>query len=423
MHRAIRWSLPVALVILAMAVPAQAATRSYTLYATDGWVTMPDGNVMYVFGFNDTGIMGQVQLPAPMIWANVGDEVLINFVNLGFKHRTDLTDPHTVHLHGIHSVPYHDGFPELSFAIPMGESFTYKFTAHAEGTFMYHCHVEAVEHVQMGMYGPVVIYGGAQMKIYGRNYTKEYIWLLSEFDSRWHKAMEPGAAELDVPEILQTSPPIGYAEWLRINYRPDYWMVNGMAFPDTLRTAADLPLLTRDPNDPSFVAGIQNQIFVANGQPAHNGLQRAAFVEAVPDEPVLVRIINMGFQSHPFHLHGQHYEIIGEDARPLPHLQTIGRKGGVERYEKFTINIGSGETYDTIVNFDSMNLCMSQAHVPEPEASPFPDETGPLYDPAGPYFYAAHCHDDNHVTNQGVYPGGMVAPVMVQRPVCTAAAP
>jgi FtsP/CotA-like multicopper oxidase with cupredoxin domain len=403
-----------------MGVTAHADVRNYTLYATDGWVTVPDGNVMYVFGFNDTGVMGQVQFPAPLIWANVGDEVNVNFVNLGFKYRADLEDPHTVHLHGIHSVPYYDGFPELSFAIPMGESFTYKFMAHREGTFMYHCHVEAVEHVQMGMYGPLVIYGGAQQKIYGRNYTKEYIWLLSEFDSRWHKAMEPGAAELEIPEILQTSPPIGYAEWVRINYRPDYWMVNGLAFPDTLRTAAELPLVTHDPGDPTFVAGIQNEVFVANGGPAHSGLQRTAFVDAMPDEPILVRIINMGFQTHALHLHGQHYEIIGSDASPLPHLQTTGRKGGVERLEKFTINIGSGETYDTIVNFDSANLCMSQAQVPEPETSPFPGETGPAYSPGGPYFYAAHCHDDNHVTNQGVYPGGMVAPVMVQRPLCTA---
>jgi FtsP/CotA-like multicopper oxidase with cupredoxin domain len=405
---------------VAVTTPATAESRTYTIYATDGWVSMPDGNVIYAFGFNDTGVLGQVQFPAPMIWANVGDEVTVNFVNLGFKYRTDLEDPHTVHLHGIHSVPYHDGFPELSFAIPMGESFPYRFMADHEGAYMYHCHVEAVEHVQMGMYGPLVVYGGAQKRIYGRNYTKEYIWLLSEFDSRWHKAMEPGAEELEIPEILQTSPPIGYAEWTRINYRPDYWMVNGMAFPDTMRTGSELPLITHDPNDPDFVAGIQNGIFVANGQPAHAGLQQAALLDATADEPILVRVLNMGFQSHVFHLHGQHYEVIGQDARMLPHLQDTGRRGAAGRYEKFTLNIGSGETYDTIVNFSSEHLCASQAQVPQPEQSPFPSETGPLYDPAGPYFYAAHCHDDNHVTNQGVYPGGMVAPVRVQRPTCSA---
>src|SRR5512134_4012714 len=200
MFRSMKWIAMAAVVLFATLLPAQAAVRSYTLYATDGWIGMPDGNVMYVFGFNDTGVMGQVQLPSPLLWANVGDEVHVNFVNLGFRYRTDLADPHTVHLHGIHSVPYHDGFPELSFAIPMGESFTYKFMAHHEGTYMYHCHVEAVEHVQMGMYGPLVIYGGAQTRIYGQNYVKEYIWLLSEMDSRWHEAMEPGAVEPVIPD-------------------------------------------------------------------------------------------------------------------------------------------------------------------------------------------------------------------------------
>ena len=397
---------------------AAAAVRSYTLYATDGYVTMGDGNVVYAFGFNDSGVLGQIQFPSPLIWANVGDSVEITMVNLGFKYRPDLEDPHTVHFHGIHSVPFLDGFPELSFGIPMGESFTYKFMAMHEGTHMYHCHVEAVEHVQMGMYGPLVIYGGAQQKIYGRNYTKEYIWLLSELDSRWHEAMEPGAVEPSIPDYMQTSPPIGYAEWSRINYRPDYWLVNGMTFPDTLRTP-EMPLVTYDPDDPAFVAGIQSGIVVANGQPAHSGLQQQTMMDAVPDEPILVRIINMGFQAHPLHLHGQHYELIGSDARPLPHMQVTGRKGGTAKFEKFTILIGSGETYDTIVNFDTANLCMSQADVPQPEVSPFPDQTGPLYDPTGPYYYAAHCHDDHHVTNQGVYPGGMVAPVKVARPVCT----
>lgn len=418
MHQITKWASVAAVALLVAALPAQAAVRNYTLYATDGWVTMGDGNKLYTFGFNDTGIMGQVMFPSPMIWANVGDTVNVTLNNLGFKYRPDLTDPHTVHLHGIHSVPFMDGFPELSFGIPMGQSFTYTFMPMHEGTYMYHCHVEAVEHVQMGMYGPMVIYGGNQQKIYGRNYVKEYIWLLSEFDSRWHEAMEPGAVEPVIPDILQTSPPVGYAEWTRFNYRPDYWMVDGMSFPDTLRTGSDLPLLTTDPGDPGFVAGIQAGIVVANGQAAHSGLQQSPFMDVNPDEPMLVRIINMGFQTHALHLHGHHYEIVGSDARPLPHLQVTGRKGGNAKYEKFTINIGSGETYDTIVNFESANLCMSQQFVPEPEASPFPGDTGPLYDPAGPYFYAAHCHDDLHVTDQGVYPGGMVAPIKVARPNC-----
>jgi FtsP/CotA-like multicopper oxidase with cupredoxin domain len=412
--RAVLASLTAAL----LAAPALAEVRSYTLYATDGWVTMGDGNKVYMFGFNDTGQMGVVQFPSPLVWGNVGDEIQMTLVNLGFKYRTDLDDPHTIHLHGVHVVPYYDGFPESAFQIPMGESFTYKFMAHREGTFMYHCHVEAVEHVQMGMYGPLVIYEGAQKRIYGRNYAKEYIWLVSEIDTRWHRAMEPDAPDLAISEIEQTWPAIGYAEWVRINYRPDYWLINGMTFPDTIRDSSSLPLLTHDAS--GDLAGIQAGVTVANGRPAHAGLQQSALVDVATDEPALIRIINMGFQSHPLHLHGQHFELLGSDASPLPHLQAAGRKGAVGRYEKFTINIGSGETYDTIVNFDAANLCMSQSLVPTPETSPFPSETFPLYDPAGPYFFPMHCHDDYHVTDQGVYPAGMATLVKVQRPICAA---
>ena len=400
---------------------AAAAVRSYTLYATDGYVTMGDGNVVYTFGFNDTGVMGQVQLPAPLVWGNLGDEIHMTLVNLGFKYRPDLEDPHTIHLHGVHVVPYFDGFPEGSFTVPMGESFTYKFMAHSEGGFIYHCHVEAVEHVQMGMYGPLVVYGSGQKKIYGRPYEKEYIWMVSEIDTRWHHALEPGAVEPEIEEIDQTWPPIGYAEWVRVNYRPDYWTINGMTFPDTIRSGSELPLLTHDPADPTFVAGIQNGIFVANGQPPHVGLEQSAFVDTRADEPVLIRLINIGYESHPLHLHGQHFELIASDARPLPHLQETGRKGATPRFEKFTVLIGSGETYDTIVKFDTENLCMSQALVPEPESAPVPAEfVSPFYDPAGPYYFPMHCHDDYHVTDQGVYPAGMATLLRVERPICTA---
>jgi len=96
---------------LLSAAPAGAAARSYTVYATDGYVTMADGNKTYMFGFNDTGVMGQIQFPAPLIWANVGDTVNVTLVNLGFKYRPDLTDPHTIHLHGMHVSPYFGGFP------------------------------------------------------------------------------------------------------------------------------------------------------------------------------------------------------------------------------------------------------------------------------------------------------------------------
>lgn len=398
------------------ATTARATDRSYTVYATDGYVTMADGTKMYMFGFNDTGVQGQIQFPAPLVWANVGETVSFKLVNLGFKYRPDLTDPHTIHLHGMHVTPYFDGFPEGSFGIPMGSSFTYTFMPSHEGSFMYHCHVEAVEHVQMGMYGPLVIYSGPPKKAYGQGYTKEYIWMLSEVDSRWHHSLEPGAVEIDIPEALQTYPPSDPAEWLRVNYRPDYWLINGLGFPDSIRTGAQLPILTYDAD--GALAGIQAGIAVANGNPSHNGLQQSALLDVVADESVLVRLINIGYEAHPMHLHGEDFDLLASDGNPLPHLQSTGRRGETAKYEKFTINIASGESYDALVDFDSVHLCQNLSTVPAGGVSPFPSETSPLYDPNGPLFFPAHCHDDYHVTNQGVYPGGMTTLVKVARPVC-----
>ena len=100
-----------------------------------------------------------------MIWGEVDDHIHITLINLGMAHRPDLMDPHTVHLHGGHVATQIDGFPETSFGVPMWmdpqmkpPAATYFFQPEHPGTYMYHCHVEASEHVQMGMYGAVVIY-------------------------------------------------------------------------------------------------------------------------------------------------------------------------------------------------------------------------------------------------------------------------
>ena len=77
--------------------------------------------------------------------------------NLGLSQRPDLVDGHTIHWHGfVNEAPVFDGVPELSLSVPIGRSFTYFYVPHDAGTYMYHCHFEDVEHVQMGMTGPAV---------------------------------------------------------------------------------------------------------------------------------------------------------------------------------------------------------------------------------------------------------------------------
>lgn len=108
---------------------------------------------------------GTATIPAPIVWAEVCDRIYITLINLEMAQRPDLLDFHTVHIHGAHVATQLDGFPESSFGIPMWmsesevpPSATYFFQPEHPGTLMYHCHIEASEHVQMGMYGALIIY-------------------------------------------------------------------------------------------------------------------------------------------------------------------------------------------------------------------------------------------------------------------------
>lgn len=135
--------------------------------ATDGWIRMPDGTRHYIFGFVDlTGVpeerlalyRGRATLPGPLLEVGEGDEVYLTLTNLGFPGRPELDDTHTIHWHGFpNQIPLWDGVPEASISVPVGRSFTYYFKPANPGTYMYHCHFEPVEHIQMGMLGPLIV--------------------------------------------------------------------------------------------------------------------------------------------------------------------------------------------------------------------------------------------------------------------------
>ena len=72
--------------------------------------------------------------------------------------RPDLFDAHTLHWHGFRNViPFFDGEPTGSVSVPAGTVFRYVYRPREAGTYMYHCHVEDVEHVHMGMNGMVFV--------------------------------------------------------------------------------------------------------------------------------------------------------------------------------------------------------------------------------------------------------------------------
>src|SRR6516225_9905783 len=117
-----------------------------------------------------TGINGQI--PAPILRWREGDSVTLAVSNR-------LSEPTSIHWHGIRTPSPMDGVPGLSFAgIAPGETFTYRFLVPQSGTYWYHSHSGYQE--QTGVYGPIVIEpkGG-----YAHRFDRDYVVMLSDWSN------------------------------------------------------------------------------------------------------------------------------------------------------------------------------------------------------------------------------------------------
>jgi FtsP/CotA-like multicopper oxidase with cupredoxin domain len=105
----------------------------------------------------DQGIL-KANASAPTIVVDEDDELFLSLTNVGMAMRPDLFDPHTLHWHAFpQASAVFDGVPDASISINMGATLTYYYQAKDAGTCMYHCHVEAAEHMQMGMLGSLYV--------------------------------------------------------------------------------------------------------------------------------------------------------------------------------------------------------------------------------------------------------------------------
>jgi FtsP/CotA-like multicopper oxidase with cupredoxin domain len=161
---------------------------------TNGKLEMPDGEEIDHWGFDD-GDSDSRALPSPTIRVAGGDLVQ---VTLKASKRQ-----HTIHHHGIEPDMDNDGVGHTSFETT--SSYTYQWRAHPAnaGTYFYHCHVNTPLHVQMGMFGALIIDPpGTDLDtpVSRQNpkksltdapdefaYHREAIWALYAVDPAWHE--------------------------------------------------------------------------------------------------------------------------------------------------------------------------------------------------------------------------------------------
>jgi FtsP/CotA-like multicopper oxidase with cupredoxin domain len=100
---------------------------------------------------------GPPSIPGPPIVLYRDEPTAITVVN-------HLSEPTSVHWHGIELVSYADGVPDwsggpghIATSIAPGDSFTAEYVAPRSGTFIYHSHLSEVRQIDGGLYGALLV--------------------------------------------------------------------------------------------------------------------------------------------------------------------------------------------------------------------------------------------------------------------------
>lgn len=347
------------------------------LSSGDGYYNTANNHPTYGFGFgnltgipiedsHDVGILN-AQFSAPTIVLEEGQEFYLTLSNAGMVERPDLFDSHTVHFHGFpNASSVFDGVPDASISINMGASLTYYYNIVEPGTYLYHCHVEAAEHMQMGMVGNLYVQPAQNGTTIpdpdgsGRSYT-HFAYNDAKIDTNYGQA---GSTGYDVEYPLQLTgvdqafhdahiavQPLPFAEM-----KDTHHMFNGRGYPMTVQ-ADDYYAVNGGAAQDVIAARLQD--FRAAGTPpdlgdadlnaryykeSYNSQPYSSKMEVAQGQKLLLRITNLSItQYHTITALGLPMTVIGQGGRELQ-----------DKYETSSVNLGGGESFDVII--DTLNV-------------------------------------------------------------------
>jgi FtsP/CotA-like multicopper oxidase with cupredoxin domain len=320
------------------------------LVAGDGMVHMADdaAKELYIFSFAQLPGGGPAQntpeypgwvmeqgmlaanAPAPTIAVDEDDELFLTLTNVAMAMRPDLFDPHSIHWHGFpNASAIFDGVPDSSISVNMGASLTYYFNAKDAGTYMYHCHVEAAEHMQMGMLGNLYVRPrqnrcgttGNPACPAGLPAGTRFAYNDGDGSTRYdvEVPIQIGSFDPDFHDASFNVQPLPFA-----GMKDRYFLLNGRGYPDTVNAGV---LSTTDP--------------LGKLQPSQ---PVSSLIAASSGQRILLRISNLSVTDfYTVGTSGIPMQVVGLDARLLR-----DGAGANLYYTTSSLTLGGGQSADVI---------------------------------------------------------------------------
>lgn len=413
---------------------------TFNLTAKADSITTGDGGSLPAWGYavDDAGpFPGVMQYPGPTLIVNQGEEIVIRLKN--DLPMTVSRPPVSIVFPGQTGVTATGGTPGDLTRESTGPAdvVEYRFIAGQPGTYLYHSGTRPDLQVEMGLVGAIIVrptgfdettnrtaYGQP-----GSAYDREYLFLLTEMDFQVHEQVA-----INIAAGLAAETGVNTAD-----FTSEYWFINGRASPDTMMEAGiGTPWLPTQP---------------------YNAMPRM-----FPGERLLMRVIGGGRDLHPLHHHGNNSWTIARDGRLLESVPGSGNPDLA--VSDFTIKVVPGSTYDAIfewtgkgLGWDIYGTVAMNPHTCTPDANGFdavtrewcgdhdkplpvvlpnqqdltfggfwsgspylgaagalPPGQGGLNANAG-YFHMWHSHTEKEITNNDIFPGGMMTMVIIEPPV------
>ena len=305
---------------------------TFNLTAQPAYLSQPDGQSVYSWGYGCTnttgltfapaaisgGVCNTMQVPGPTLIVTEGQTVTVTLTN-GLPTaagNTSILFPgfNVTATGGVQGLMTKEAAP--------GGSVTYSFAASSPGTRAYYSGTQGDLQIEMGLYGAIIVLPAsvpascdsgnhtsnlAAEAHWGENdfrlahaaydhpescYDREYLFQFSEMDPNIHVQ---ALAQVNAKAGCATGAPGCSLEIPTEPYHPAYFMINGRSMPDDM--------------DPNYSFQYPHQPY--NGDPHMH-----------PGELVLLRIIGQGRWQHPFHEHGNHVRILARDGNLITSVTT-----------------------------------------------------------------------------------------------------